>query len=395
MKKINKDYISIVRNHSGRLHYERIPMLKSDKVKLKLIAMAENENLTIEDMRAYLIEEPIFAYMAAPYYEAPKTMDFNSLASWRMKSLADDLKDSKTKVKFLENALKLIEECDYRWNVIRIARDMPDVILRSHVESENAFISVRLTNDTSVLFESEDIDDEYAGTLSYTVYRNEIPVLPYRSLVQMYQCSEYLTDSTKVFDSESAQMDNAFKSLVATANAIIDDEEAFFKENVIEAGQEMLEKIKMMCLDKESYYNWIESVSKDTVVDFSECEKGLDSLYNQDESNRHLYELYVMGDKMNSALSLAENLEEWSKMGLAYSGLANALTDLRSMAKCLLQKIREICDGLPREAFEDFYGEGDFVKRELGEDARALCSVCEKLEESLSKQQNIQDPELQ
>ena len=41
MKKVNKDYIGVVRNHSGRLHYERIPMLKSDKVINKLIAMAD------------------------------------------------------------------------------------------------------------------------------------------------------------------------------------------------------------------------------------------------------------------------------------------------------------------------------------------------------------------
>ena len=389
MKRINKDYISVVRNHSGKLHYERIPMLKSDKVKHKLTGMAENENVTIEDMKAYLLEEPIFAYMAAPYYETPKTMDFNSLISWRIKGFADDLGDSKTKVKFLEKALNLIEECDYRWNVVKVNRDMPDVILRSHVECERAIVSVRLTPDTSVLFESEDIDDVYSGILSYTVYKNEIPVLPYRSLVQMYQCSEYILDATRVFDPETAQLDNAFKSLVETANAIIKDEDAFFVENVIEAGQEMLEKMKMMCLDKDSYYNWVESVSKDTVVDFSECEKGLDGLYDQDESNRHLFELYVMGDKMNSALALAENLEEWSKMGLAYSGLSNVLIDLKSMAKSLLQKMQQACETLPSEVFEEFYGDGDSIKRELGEDARELRSVCETLQARLYSEHNI------
>ena len=395
MKKINKDYISVVRNHSGKLHYEKIPMQKSEALKTKISSMAEDETVSIEDMRAYLIDEPIFTYMAAPYYEAPKTMDFNSLVSWRMKGFTDALRESKTKVKFLENALNLIEECDYRWNVVRVNRDMPDVILRSHGESERTLISVWLTNETSILFESEDIDDLYGGILSYTVYRNGMPVLPYRSLVQMYQCSEYVLDATKVFDPETAQLDTAFKSLVATANAIIEDEDAFFAENVIEAGQEMLEKMKLMALDPQAYYNWVESVSVNTVVDFSDCEKGLDSLYDQDESNRHLFELYVMGDKMYNSLILAENLEEWSRMGMAYSGLGDALTDLRSMAKCLLQNICEACETLPNEVFEDSYGEGDSVQRELAEDARALRSVCEKLGARLLMENNIQKTELQ
>lgn len=148
--------------------------------------------------------------------------------------------------------------------------------------------------------------------------------------------------------------------------------------------------MKLMALDPQAYYNWVESVSVNTVVDFSDCEKGLDSLYDQDESNRYLFELYVMGDKMYNSLILAENLEEWSRMGMAYSGLGDALTDLRSMAKCLLQNIYEACETLPNGVFEDSYGEGDSVQRELAEDARALRSVCEKLGARLLMENNIQ-----
>ena len=395
MKQVNKDYISVVRNNSGKLHYERIPMRTSERVKDSLVAMADDDSRSIEDMKDYLSEQPIFKYMAAAYFEAPESMNFNSLDSWKMKDLADGLRSAKTKVKFLENALNIIEESDYRWNAIRITGDIPDTILKSHSDSERAFITVRVTKDTYIVFESDDIDDSYSGILCYTVYKNEIPVLPYRSLVQMYKCSEYILDATKVFDPESSQFDNAFKNLAATANAIIEDEEGFFMESVVAAGQEMLEKMKMMCLDPESYYNWLESICSDVVVDYSECDKTLESLYSQYVSNKPLFELYSMGDKMNCALLLAENLNEWSKQGLVYSGLGTVLSDLRSMAKSLLQKMEEAHDSLPHEVFEDFYGEGDLMKRQLGEDARLLRSACEKLRAALVQQPDSQDLELQ
>ena len=395
MKKINKDYISVVRNHSGKLHYERVPMRISDKVKSRLAAMADDDSKSIDDMKEYLSGQPIFKYMAAAYFEAPESINFSSLASWKMKDLADELRNSRTKAKFLENALNLIEESDYRWNVIRITGDMPDVILKSHSDSDSVVITVRVTEDTCIVFDSDDIEDFYSGILCYTVYKNDIPVLPYRSLVEMYRCSEDILDATKVFDPESSQFDNAFKSLTATANAIIQDEDGFFMKNVVAAGQDMLEKMKMMCLDPESYYNWLESICADVVIDYSECDRTLDSLYRQHASNKQLFELYSMGDKMNGALLLAENLNEWSKQGLVYSGLASVLSDLRSMAKSLLQKMEEAHDSLPHEVFAEFYGAGDPAKRQLGEDACLLRSACEKLRASLFQEQDFQNPELQ
>jgi hypothetical protein len=131
------------------------------------------------------------------------------------------------------------------------------------------------------------------------------------------------------------------------------------------------------------------------VIDYSECDRTLDSLYRQHASNKQLFELYSMGDKMNGALLLAENLNEWSKQGLVYSGLASVLGDLRSMAKSLLQKMEEAHDSLPHEVFEEFYGAGDPVKRQLGEDACLLRSACEKLRASLFQEQDFQNPELQ
>ena len=50
MKKVNKDYIGVVRRNNGRLQYERIPMQRSVKVINKLVSMAEDDTMSIEDM---------------------------------------------------------------------------------------------------------------------------------------------------------------------------------------------------------------------------------------------------------------------------------------------------------------------------------------------------------
>ena len=54
MKQVNKDYISVVRSNSGRLLFERIPMIKSDRVKDKLADFLDDDRATIEDMLEYL-----------------------------------------------------------------------------------------------------------------------------------------------------------------------------------------------------------------------------------------------------------------------------------------------------------------------------------------------------
>ena len=67
MKKVNKDYIGVVRNSGGRLQYERIPMLKSVKVRNELVSMAEDEGDCVEDMIAYFREVPVLEQVRLAY----------------------------------------------------------------------------------------------------------------------------------------------------------------------------------------------------------------------------------------------------------------------------------------------------------------------------------------
>ena len=311
MKKINKDYISIVRNVNRRLQFERIPMQKSAMALAKLYKMSEEDNYTVSDMEAYIRDLPVFKFMALPYYQAAGLMDYDHPEDWAMKELVTELKSAKTKVRFLEKAVALIEECDYRWNLVRITNSLPDILIYSHPAYGTTYLDLKLTNDMSVLFEANEIDDELWGNLYYTVYKGDTPVLPYRSVVELYECPDEMLDATKVFDPESSQWDNALKSYTATVNGILDDHESYLKKNVIEAGQEMLEKVKLMSLDAESYYRWIEQ-NEDIAMDYSNGEKSLNSLNDKEEPNRRLYEIYVMGDKMTQALMMAENLHTWS-----------------------------------------------------------------------------------
>ena len=50
----------------------------------------------------------------------------------------------------------------------------------------------------------------------------------------------------------------------------------------------MLENVKLMSLDAESYYRWIEQ-NEDVAMDYSNGEKTLNSLNDKEEPNRRLY----------------------------------------------------------------------------------------------------------
>ena len=368
MKKINKDYISVVRNVNRRLQFERIPIQKSASAIEKLYKMSEEDNYTVSEMEAYLRDLPVFKFVALPYYQAAGIIDFETPEDWAMVDLVKELKSAKTKVKFFEKAMALIEECDYRWNLIRITNSLPDILIYSHPAYDSTYLDLNLINDMSILFEANDLDEKYGGNLYYIVYKGETPVLPYRSVVELYECSDDILDATKVFDPESSQWDNALKSYVATVNAILEDCEAYLQTNVIEAGLEMLEKVKLMSLDAESYYRWIED--NDSVsMEYSDGERTLEPLRGKEGNDRRIYELYVMGDKMIQALLMAENLHIWSGEGIAYKDLSNILSDLKSLAMPLLQEMESIHDDIM--------------------EAADLRSTCEKLRLLLSLQERF------
>ena len=161
MKKINKDYISVVRNVNRRLQFERIPMQKSVKALDKLYKMSEEDNYTVSDMESYIRDLPVFKFIALPYYHAVDVMDFDSPEDWAMQELVKDLKSAKTKVRLFEKAVALIEECDYRWNIIRIINTLPDVLIYSHPGYDSTYLDLKLPNDMSILFEANDLDSNF------------------------------------------------------------------------------------------------------------------------------------------------------------------------------------------------------------------------------------------
>lgn len=390
MKQINKDYISVVRSNNGRLLFERIPMIKSDRVKDKLAEFLDDDRATIEDMLEYLQEQPIFKFFALPHYEAHGDIDVCRPDDWVLYEMTKSLKEARTKVKFLEEVLKLIEECDYRWNVVRITNSFPDIIIRSHSGYESSYVRIRLNDEVSIVFESYELGGEFEGTLAYTVYKNDMTVRPYRSVVQLFDCSDDILHATKVFDPEEGQWDNVLRSLVTTANVILTNPEEYFKRSVIEAGQLMLEKIKQMGLDLESYYTWLEGIQDAINVNYSECDKSMNQLDNVDYSNKRLYELYVMGQKMAQAVILGENLCGWVNEGLEFIGMDKIHDDLTNLAGVLLKEMEQCHDELPKEVFEEYYGEYDIVENEKHDIAVKLRSSCERLRMLLQMEQRFE-----
>lgn len=390
MNQVNKDYISVVRSNNGKLLFERIPMIKSDRVKDRLAEFLDDDRATIENMLEYLQEQPIFKFFALTHYEVHGDIDVCRPEDWVLYEMTKSLKEARTKVKFLEEVLKLIEECDYRWNVVRITNSFPDIIIRSHSGYESSYVRIRLNDEVSIVFESYELGGEFEGTLAYTVYRNDMAVRPYRSVVQLFDCSDDILHATKVFDPEEGQWDNALRSLVTTANVILTNPEEYFKRSVIEAGQLMLEKIKQMGLDLESYYTWLEGIQDAINVNYSECDKSMEQLDNVDDSNKRMYELYVMGQKMAQALILGENLCGWVNEGLEFIGMDKVHGDLTNLAGVLLKEMEQYHDELPEEVFEECYGEYDIVESEKHDIAVKLRSTCERLRMLLQMEQRFE-----
>ena len=142
MKKVNKDYIGVVRRNNGRLQYERIPMQKSLKAITKLVSMAEDDMMSIEDMTSYVHSQIVFQYLALPFSVDHEANEMYDTPDWIMKELVADLMAAKTKVKYLECAMKVLEECDYRWNAIRIDNTFPDLLVRTHRDYETELMGL-------------------------------------------------------------------------------------------------------------------------------------------------------------------------------------------------------------------------------------------------------------
>ena len=140
----------------------------------------------------------------------------------------------------------------------------------------------------------------------------------------------------------------------------------------------MLDKIKLMNLDPEAYYRWIETNEK-VSVDYSDGERTLDSLNDKEGGDRRLYELSVMGEKMMQALIMAENLSAWSFEGPYYEPLGKILDEVKSLAARLLQAIERSLDGVPEETFSEDDGEFNAGVRETQKISSELRIVYEKL----------------
>ena len=125
-------------------------------------------------------------------------------------------------------------------------------------------------------------------------------------------------------------------------------------------------------------------------VNYSECDKSMEQLDNVDDSNKRLYELYVMGQKMAQALILGENLCGWVNEGLEFIGMDKVHGDLTNLAAVLLKEMEQYHDELPKEVFEECYGEYDIVENEKHDIAVKLRSTCERLRMLLQMEQRFE-----
>lgn len=391
MKKINKDYISVVRSFNRRLHYERIPLQKSEVLSNRLIGMANDERFTLKDMMTYLTNSPIFVYMAQPFHDNNTDIEYDEPANWAMKNLVDALYNEKTKVKFLEKALEVIEECDYRWNILRIENSTCGISLRSMAAYESIMKRLNLNKDNCLVTDMDSVGRVYDGELTFTIIHKGNHVLPYRSLVELFECAEETLESSRTFDAEEANWDNYLMAVVSTGNEILERGEDYFKEKVIADGLLMTEKITQMCTDLDGYYNWLWFDRGPVEIEYSENEADPEGIEQVDASNRDLMEIFTIGRKLTCAMYLAENLQEWSKLGGEYSCLAAIQPQIMKLGPDILERMERAHDLLPAEVFEEQYAERGDVEKEKRSIALELRKIIDDLREWLEMETRFRE----
>lgn len=391
MKKINKDYISVVRSFNRRLHYERIPLQKSEVLSNRLIGMANDERFTLKDMMTYLTNSPIFVYMAQPFHDNNTDIEYDEPANWAMKNLVDALYNEKTKVKFLEKALEVIEECDYRWNVLRIENSTCGISLRSMAAYESVMKRLNLNKDNCLVTDMVSVGRVYDGELTFTIIHKGNYVLPYRSLVELFECAEETLESSRTFDAEEANWDNYLRAVVSTGNEILERGEDYFKEKVIADGLLMTEKITQMCTDLDGYYNWLWFDRGPVEIEYSENEADPKGVEQVDASNRDLMEIFTIGRKLTCAMYLAENLQEWSKLGGEYSCLAAIQPQIMKLGPDILERMERAHDLLPAEVFEEQYAERGDMEKEKRSIALELRKIIDDLREWLQMETRFRE----
>lgn len=391
MKQVNKDYISVVRSFNRKLHYERIPIQKSEILSNRLIGMANDERFTLKDMVTYLTDSPIFVFMAQPFHDNNTKIEYEEPANWTMKNLVDAPFKEKTKVKFLEKALELIEECDFRWNVLKMMNSTSDIALRSMAAYESSMKRLTLSEDNWLVTNMDSVGRVYDGEFTFTIIHKGNYVLPYRSLVELFECAEETLESSRTFDAEEAHWDNYLRAVVSTGNEILERGEEYFKEKVISDGLLMAEKITQMCTDLDGYYNWLWFDRGPVKIEYSENEADPEGVEQVDASNQDLMEIFTVGRKLTCAMYMAENLQEWSKLGGEYSCLEAIYPQMMKLGPDVLERMERAHDLLPAEVFEEQYAERGEVEKEKRSIALELRKIIDDLREWLEMETRFRE----
>lgn len=389
MKKVNKDYISVIlKDYTGRFTTEKIRIKESEKLIEELATMANHDGFNQDDMLGHLHRSPLFTYMVLPFYEQLGSSVEQDCASKRILELLDSLLIQKTKVSFLDAALELIQECDYRRSVMKVEADPQGCVLRSFADYESEIVHFEVADDISILVSANNVGGDSDTQLSFTIFNGDVPVLPYRSLVEIFDCHEDLMESTGLFDADASQWDNFMRIIVSAANDILENKDDFFKKYVIEDGLVMAEKIKQMCLDLDSYYHWLTFERESVQIEYSLNEANPEYLETLNPAIREPYKMYSIGKKLTCGLYLAKNLNEWAQLGDDYCCLAEIYPQLIKFVPDVLQKVENACNEIKGITFDADSRSGSFDEMNRRMIERNLVSIEDDLRDWMSEDTN-------
>lgn len=337
MCEINKDYISVVRNKGGLLHFERVPIIRSEKLTSQLMCMSCDDSYTLEEMDCVLKNDPLFSQIMIPYWDLQYLEDKSEIEPYNclMLSALEGYECIKTKPELFKKAVEIIQLVDYKWTLMKIMLDNSNVIICSPIEGETTNISIQLTNDSSITLNSLKIGKD--GKLSITVKHKGKYVAPYLSLVKLYECSFETLRYTLMLDSDLTQWDYALLSFVKIANEIITNEFDYFQKNVVDSACEMLDAMKWLKEDIYDFYCWQEKYLDDIVIYYSGNAKEAPEEYSWGENE--LMDSILKAKKIYGGIKLGQNLSEWAELGGQFEKVRHIESEIIQIAKYVLDEL--------------------------------------------------------
>lgn len=382
-KKINIDYIGVVKEHNGKYAYERVDIAKSEVLLTDLEAMYKNPNRTVLEMqdlfKAYFdtktYSKSNFPWCLPYSYSSsyidpicyPSMIEISKYMSDREKLIVDtkneisenmervndvtrlsdeeinqtiDKKvrqwDSNLKDAFWHNAERYIKAADFNETVKNLIKNKSILVMSNEAKGKN-YLAYKLSEDLTISIYT----NFCYGTSAHfdvNVRYKDIDLITYSHLVKYYYAGvSEIIKCTRSYGADRDNWEQALLFISDVANQVKVGDLSFVKGWLKNEITEMLSRLHTI---NHNPIDVIEDI-KGRPIELG----GLRKVYTMDGNDVKMFEIYPeeMGitfkaSKLSSALDLIDRLRSSSEV---YEPALDAITQIEDINRLLVPELEE------------------------------------------------------